>query len=271
MSTSFGASNLADNKTKFGRLTVSHIEQILLLLPFLEQARPDLAELIRAKPEKTAELLKLGVAWGGLYEMPINKQLAIFSEVAGLNAFLLNAAASPDPHAEMMKLDSHPDYQEWEGGTDRKYEIHHLLGVLYSLLGTIESLMLYGFYINELLAQVVESDDDDPLFKAIRVDPIVVTTKVAAHRIACASVKGDKFFFEELQRALQGKTGGQARYLKKFKLLMQILLEAGQLDLPNATIIKLALELETYASSPSAEKNLNELIRKFRKMKTISK
>lgn len=255
----------------FGKLSVEHIQQILTLLPILEQAPPELADLINEKPERATEFLKRDIAWGELYEMPITQQIVRFSEVAGLNDFLINAAVSSDPHAELMKLDAHPDYQDWEGGTDNKYEIHHLLGVLYSLLGTIESLMLYGFYINELLAQVVENDDDGPLFKAIRVDPIVITTKIAAHRIACASIKGNKKFFDELQKALQGKTGGQARYLKKFKLLMQMLLEAGQIDLPNMTIINLALELGTYTNNPSAEKNLNELIRKFRKMKTISK
>ncbi|MNR84341.1 hypothetical protein D3C72_151390 [compost metagenome] len=253
-----------------GKLSVEHIQQILALLPFLEQARPELAELINEKPERATKFLKPDIAWSVLYEMPIELHLACFSEVAGLNDFLINAASSSDPHGEMMKLDTHPDYQEWEGGTDKKYEIHHLLGVLYSLLGTIESLMLYGFYINELLAQVAENNDDDALFKAIRVDPIVITTDIAAHRIACASITANAKFFDELQKALKGKTGGQARYLKKFKVLMQILLESGQLNLPTSVIVNLAMELDTYSSNPNAEKNLNELIRKFRKMKTIS-
>lgn len=256
---------------QFGQLTVEHLQQILSLLPILDQARPELAELMNSKPEQAAKILQPDLAWGALYEMPIAFHLAAFSEVAGLSTFLIDAAASSDPHAEMMKLDDHPDYQEWDGGTDKKYEIQHLCGVLYSLIGTIEALMLYGFYINELLAMVVENGDDEALFKAIRVDPIVVTTEIAAHRIACASVRADTNFFYGLQKALQGKTGGQARYLKKFKVLMQILLESGQLDLPNSTIANLALQLDTYSDSPGAEKNLNELIRKFRKMKTISK
>lgn len=262
---------MVDVDGRFGKLSIQQIQQIMSLFPILEQARPELAEIINAKPERQSEFLKPDLAWGALYEIPINNQLAAFSEVAGFNDFLSNAASSPDPHAELLKLDDHPDYQEWNGGTDQKYKIHHLLGVLYSLAGTIESLLLYGFYINELLAQVIENNDDEALFKAIRVDPIVITTKTAAHRIACASVTADKRFFEELQKALQGKTGGQARYLKRFKFLMQLLLEAGQLNLPTSVIRDLALELDTYSNNPSADKNLDELIRKFKKMKTISK
>ena len=52
---------------------------------------------------------------------------------------------------------------------------------------------------------------------------------------------------------------------------MQILLEQNLLNKPINELKKLCLELEVYADNPSAEKNLDELIRKFRKKQTISK
>lgn len=61
---------------------------------------------------------------------------------------------------EMMKLDKHPDYQEWNGGPEKLFEYHKFLGVLYALIGAFECLVLYGYYINELVAISSEQNND---------------------------------------------------------------------------------------------------------------
>lgn len=260
-----------ENERRFGKLSVERVRELIQFVPLLEQAKPDLAALMAVKPEKAAQFFKPGIAWGEAYDYSIEEQLTVFLVVAGLTDFVVQAAKSPDPIAELIKLDDHPDYQEWNGGTGNLFEPHDLLGALYALMGTLECLILYGYYINELLAIAHEQSNDKALFDAIRVDPVVITSETAAHRISRAVVQADTAFFKGLQNALLGKTGKQARYLQKFKLLMQILLESGLLNRPNAEIRALALELEVYADNPNSEKNLNELIRKFRCKKTTSK
>jgi len=259
-----------ESNKRFGKLRVEHLLQLIQLLPLLEQARPELASLVAEKPQKAAQFFKVGLAWGNAYDVPIEKQLQAFLLVAGLSDFFAQAGNSADPYSELAKLDAHPDFQEWNGGFEKRFERHHLMGALYALLGTLEALMLYGYYLNELLAMAREQDDDEALFKAIRVDPVAITSATASHRISLAAVQADTDFFKQLQKALLGKTGGQARYLKKFKLLMQVLLEQRLLDRPNVELRALALELGVYADTPNAEKNLNALIRKFRQKKTIS-
>lgn len=91
---------------RFGKLSVDHVRQLMAYLPILEQARPELAELMAAKPEKAASFFEPGLAWAGLYDLTIVEHLAVFFEVAGLSKFLINAAASADPLSEMMKLDA---------------------------------------------------------------------------------------------------------------------------------------------------------------------
>lgn len=255
---------MEEEKRRFGKLTVEHLRQLIQTVPFLEQAKPALASLINAKPEKVDEFFKPGIAWGNTYDYSIKEQLAVFLAVAGLTDFFLQASKSSDPIAELAKLDDHPDYQEWNGGAGNQFELHHLLGALYALMGTLECLMLYGYYLNELLSMAYELDDDEALFNAIRVDPLAITSETAAHRMSRAVVQADTQFLNQLQNALQGKTGKQARYLQKFKLLMQILLESGLLDRSNSEIRSLAFELDVYVDNPNAEKNLNALIRKFR-------
>ncbi|MDB5852861.1 MAG: hypothetical protein JWR22_902 [Herminiimonas sp.] len=245
------------------------MSQLIQMLPILDDARPVLAAQMRSS-ESAAEFLKPGLAWGGFYDMTITEHLACFCMVAGLLEPLVLAAATNDPVAELFKPDAGPDCQEWNGGTEGQFGWHDLLGALYSLLGSVESVVLYGYYLNELLAMSFEDGDDEALFNAIRVDPMVVTSEKAAHRISVAVVKDDQRFLKSMQNALKGKTGKQARYLKKFKFLMQLLLEAGMLGKPNKEIRALALQLGAYANDPNAEKNLNAQILKFRKKKTIS-
>ena len=108
--------------------------------------------------------------------------------VAGLSDYVAQAAKSANPLAELAKLDDHPDYQEWSGGFARQYRFHRLLGALYALMGTLECLMLYGHYINELLVLADEQGRDDALFNAVRVDPVVITSETAARRISRAVV-----------------------------------------------------------------------------------
>ncbi|CAG9932408.1 hypothetical protein [Candidatus Nitrotoga arctica] len=258
-------------QTRIGKLTIHHIQHLIQFVPILEQIKPDLAEKLILHPDNAVEFWKPGLAWGDYYDLSITQHIACFLMIAGLADYVIAAAQSSDPTSEMMKLDDHPDYQEWNGGAEKLFEYHKLLGALYALVGSLECLVLYGYYINEYIAISAEQNDDTALFNAIRIDPVVLTCKTSSHRISRAVVEADTAFFHGLQNALNGKTGSQASYLKKFKLLMQILLEQNLLNEPISELKKLCLELEVYADNPSAEKNLDELIRKFRKKQTISK
>jgi hypothetical protein len=182
---------------RFGKLSIDHLRQLIAFVPILEQARPEFAQLIAEKPDKGAQLLKPGMAWGVVYDHTLVEQLACFLAVAGLTDYVVEASKSADPYAELLKLDDHPDYQEWDGGLGKQFEFHQLLGSLYALIGSFECLVLYGYYINDLLALVREQKDDDALFKAIRIDPGVMTSETAAHRISCAVVRGEKEFFQQ--------------------------------------------------------------------------
>lgn len=258
-------------QAQIGKLTIEHLQHLIQFVPVIEQIKPDLAEVLISHPDKAVQFWKPGLAWGDNYDLSITEQIAYFLIIAGLADYVIAANKSPDPMDEMMKLDKHPDYQEWNGGPEKLFEYHKFLGVLYALIGAFECLVLYGYYINELVAISSEQNNDVALLNAIRIDPVVLTCKTAAHRISRAVVEADTDFFHGLQNALKGKTGSQASYLKKFKLLMQILLEQNLLNKPINELKKLCLELEVYADNPSAEKNLDELIRKFRKKQTISK
>jgi len=177
---------------------------------------------------------------------------------------LIEAANSDDPAILLSNLVDHDDGEAWNGGGNGEFEKHHLLGRLLGVAATFDCLMLYGCYINEFLVLAKDNGDDEALFKAIRVDPVVVTCEFAAHRISVAVAVGDRMFLKGLQTALLGKTGDQAQYLKEFRFLMQFLDESRMLDRPTTELSSLCLEIGAYDDHPNAVKNLSELIRKFR-------
>ena len=260
-----------ETKSRVGQLTVDQMEEVLKLIPVLEVQRKELVGLFSVGSKKSAEMLAPGLAWADLYQIPFEKMIEYYLDVSSLRKFALDISRSADPYEELKKLDSHPDYQDWNGGTDGLYGPQHLVGILFCICASLESLLLYGEYVSNLLANFLNQSDDHSLFKAVRIDPSVITTRVVSQRVALAVATGDGIFFRNLQNAFKGKTGKQARYLKKFRFLMQVLTDQGQQDLPAAEIRALAIHLDAYADTSGAEKNLTELIRKFRKNKTISK
>lgn len=156
-------------QTRIGKLTVAHIQALLEFVPILVHAKPELAVDLTSHPDKAGQLFKPGLAWGDQYDLSLEDQLASFMKIAGLTDYVNAANKSSDPMSEMMKLDKHPDYQEWNGGADKLYAYHKLLGALYALIGTFECLILYGYYINEFVAIASEQNNDAALF----IDPAI--------------------------------------------------------------------------------------------------
>ena len=84
----------------------------------------------------------------------------------------------------------------------------------------VDCLLIYGCYLNDLIGRAREWNMDSFL-NAIRIDPSVVAGPTASFFVNVFSVEGDKDFLKAVGGAMSGKTGRQANYLKKFRLLMQ--------------------------------------------------
>ena len=102
-------------------LSAAQMSEVLGLLPFLEKARGELSNLLIGGTEKAEQFLKPGLAWADLHELLLAKQMAIYVEITGLTEYMASVNTAEDPFSELSKLDTHPDYQDWNGGTDQKY------------------------------------------------------------------------------------------------------------------------------------------------------
>ncbi|MDP2265545.1 MAG: hypothetical protein Q8J70_03240 [Thiobacillus sp.] len=126
--------------------------------------------------------------------------------------------------------------------------------------------MIYGSYLNDLIAEA-KIGNLEALLKAIRIDPSAVTGPTVRNFLSVSVITGDNDFVNEVRKAMAGKTGKQAAYLKKFRFLMQLLHEVGALGLPTKALSDLVFKVGAYDRRPSAEKNVAELILKAKAMK----
>lgn len=260
-------------ENKYGKLAQSDIESILLLLPQLEKERQELQARIEQKPEEFAEkFLTTGFSWAHLYEVPFLQLLFNFLAVAGVDQEVAHASIQEKPIEALLSFTNKVQDSEWSGGSGGKFTHGDFLAYLHAIVGNLDSLLIYGSYLNDLIADA-KKGDLEALLKAIRIDPSVATGSIARNLISIEVVTGDNTFTDEIRNAMAGKTGKQAAYLKKFRFLMQLLHEVGALGLPTKELSELVFEIGVYDRSPSAGKNISELILKAKgmKKKAISK
>lgn len=255
------------SEKRYGSLTRDDLSLVLSLLPVLERERRELQARIAEQPDKLTEFFASGFAWAHLYELPFPKFLHAFLIVAGLREEVENITRHPDRIRELYALlIESGGLEDWQGGEGGQYTLGDLIGYLHALIGNIDCLLIYGCYINDLLAEAKQGNLE-ALLDAIRIDPSAVNSTLACRLIAASVITGERGLLDEIQKAMAGKTGRQAHYLKRFRVLMQLLHEAGALDLPTRDLVPLVFELKAYTQDPGAEKNVSELIRKARLLK----
>lgn len=235
---------------EFGKLSADQIRQLVALLPMFEALRNEFMEDMKGKP-KAGEAIEEGVWWASLYELSMEEHLRLLFKAVGLEKAVREAVKSDDPASELLKLgkdDSALDQMEPVEG----FKTFHAINIAMSLERSLESLVVWGRYLNELVAAVREGDDAS-LFKAVRIDPSVVSCPSVAIRISKATVLEDKKFFKALGRALEGRTQRQAKYLRSVRLAIQALREAGVESISDEQLRDLFLtKPEVYKAPPSA-------------------
>lgn len=253
------------NKPAIPSATV--LKQFLMFLPELEKGRQELQALIEQKPKEFSEkFLAAGFAWAHLYEVPFLQLLSNFLAVAGVDQEVARASTQAKPIEALLSLTDRIQDMEWSGGSGGKFTPGDFLGYLHAIVGNLDCLLIYGSYLNDLISDA-KKGDLEALLKAIRIDPTVVTGPFARNLISYEVITGDRGLIDEVRKAMAGKTGKQAAYLKKFRFLMQLLHEVGALGRPTKELSELVFKLGAYDRRPSAAKNVSELILKAKALK----
>lgn len=259
----------------FGKLTADQLLMALQWQPALEAVEGDIRETLLQHPQRVAELAPKGFRWSGVYELPIEEHLARLVILMGQDKFVVAAGNSDDPAETVLDSLESPEFGEDANlnltMVGDAHSFTYFLGLLWALMRSFECVAIYGSYINELVA-LAKSDHlerDRFLLRAIRIDPSVVAGPTASRRVSTALLMDDQPFLAELRLAMEGKTGDQVTYLRKFRKALKLLAESDALNGSPTALARKLVELGIYPKGFTAMKNASELIRKAQKGNAI--
>lgn len=230
--------------------------------------RREVGRLIDAKPELRQKMAAHLLPWAGLYDESLPDHLGAFTIAFGFAGTVREAATQPDPHQFLLDWVKEGIPDDWVDTDEKKDVAHKLYGLLLGLSFSLESLMVFGKYLNELVAEG-KAGNDKAFFDAIRIDPSVMSCEVFSTRLSRAVFEQDQRFFRSLRLALKGKTEKHQTQLNRVRFAIHVLLDAGDLDLSDDALERLFVEqLDLYAPGEAPAKALRKHIRKQRNRST---
>lgn len=221
-----------------------------------------------------------GLSWAQLYEESFTDCLANFFSDSQLTSELTKISFSANKVRATLSFQQNlvenldKVYSSLPENQKLRFNVAMMIyGML--MVKNARSLMIYGHYMNDLIATAKTSNSikerDEALLKAIRMDASVVGCQTALVRISKAVLLNDANFLKKLRNAIDGKLGElEDRNFQKMRFILQVLHESGGIGLSDQELKEMFVEqLNLYSDTQfTAQKNLAEFTRKFKKKKT---
>lgn len=238
----------------YGKLTSDQLAEIVAWLPVFDQLRAEFNARIDRDPERFEKEVAHGIRWANLYELPYELHLIAVLNAFGLSDFVAKAGAASNPVQVVLDTlnDDGEAFPSSEITLGEGVTMGHALGLIRSLERSLESLLLHQRYLNELVA-LAATGDRVSLFKAVRIDPAVITCHTLSGLIGKALLIRDEQFLDKLRMALKGPSNLEQAHLRGVKFAMQALRDAGVEVLGASNLVELFVEkLKIYAETPSS-------------------
>jgi len=208
-------------------------------------------------------------AYSQVYELPLVEHLVLILGALDRLGEIRAMAAAPDPQEALLDLVRDADQvADKPQRTDVSNE--DVLGLCYSIGRTMQSMATYGRSISSLLEDARENNNQDSLFKAIRMDRSVVGCPTAIKFIAKAQIRDNVAFFGQLRNALKGPQRKPMAALDSMRYTLLLLREMGIKDMSQRDLEILFVDrLKIYSKAPGSGKNLMAQYQVSKKIKTI--
>lgn len=265
---------------EYGKLSAGDIRILLSMLEALEIEAEVLTQDILSNPRKRDKVFSLDEVqnvWAGYYELDFPTCVAAFMVQFGIDEELRHVSQSENQIQSLAEWVKSLDQDDFDDDDITQAQWVKITRYVYALntvlIKNLHSLMVYGVYINDLVKIAREGKPekrDKALLAAIKIDPTVVGCATGIQRISRAVLMRDDKFLSSLQLAIEGKLGAKedATY-KKMRFVLQVLHEAKAQQLSdNQLMVLFVKQLNLYLAPNSAEKNLGEFARNFRKKKS---
>ena len=245
------------------------------------------AGLIRGRLiERRADIFAsdcLPASWSHLYEHPFLEHVAQIAIVFDAAEAIKECTAAQRPiqaaEAYIQQLDDDDSEFTPEEKENIRPNLALVFGLVTSLLKSLQCLMAYGTYLNDLVAQVRQGNrhGDDALFKAVKIDPSVMGAPSINVRISRAVLENDQAFLAALKRAINGPLSKQHQAnADKIGFVLQVLHESkverlNDDELHDLFVQQLALySAPSKADSGDAAKGIRAIAGRMRKAKATT-
>lgn len=208
---------------KLSRITPADLRLLLTALPRLEVEEAEIRPLLI---ERRADFFAsdcVPATWCHLYEHPFPEHVARIAVAFDAGDVIKECAAAARPilaaSAYIQSLDEDNSEFTPEEKEDIRPSLGLVFGLLTSLLKSLQCLMAYGVYLNDLVAQVRQGTPkgDSALLKAVRIDPTVIGTPSINARMSRAVLEGDRKFLDAIKRAINAPLSKQPnRFVCRF-------------------------------------------------------
>lgn len=251
-----------------GKVSPADIRLLLTYLPILERDADDCQAIARQNRKRIFARDCANPQWCHLYELSALEHIGHTVTGVGLSADLAECAKSPNPISAVLgKLQTvSKALDQWEPSVEEREQLRpnvaaHL-GIGISVLNTLRSLMAYGVYLNDLIAQV-RAGDDASLMKAVRIDATVIGCPSVVRRVSEAALEGDHRFVAKLKNAIGGKLAKQEQAnFRKMRLVLRVLHDTGAGRLSDDQLYDLFVkELDLYPDPGTGDPG--KALRKF--------
>lgn len=256
---------------EYGKLSLAQLKEALALEAQFGDLEDHINGVVASKPELRAKIAGNGIAWSPAYDRPFADQLESFLRAFGLMHHVREAGQASDQQQAMLNLANNESIDPFGNDEASRDTFIKIFGLLIGLTRTFDSLLVFGKYINELVAEG-RAGNDSAFFDAIRIDPTVITTSAFQDRLSKAVAVNDQRFLEKLQQALKGKTEKHKSQLNRVRFAIRALLDAGGLKLPDREIQDLFVrKLGIYSPGSNAPKAIRKHIQKQKKQVATQK
>lgn len=256
---------------QYGNFTTEQFQELISFLPVLFDLMSEMTAQVESIPASRFDSVMTG-DYGDychVYELPFAEHLALIGLALNRQDEFKEMAASPDPQEAalaMIRAHLHVDVKPHHEAFDKS----SVMALAYSVGRTLQSMVSYGRSLSSLLQDVRDNNNQDSLFKAIRVDRTVIGCRSAMQMIARAQMRNDKAFFKHLRAALAGPSKRPMVALDRARYALLVLREFGVNNLSQKELEQLMVnKLDVYASSPSSGLNLVALYQSSKKIATI--
>jgi len=238
---------------QIGKISSEDLVVLLGYVPLLFADEAEAREVLKEEADRILASDCANPSWCQLYELPAKEHFARCMVALGAGDMLQELAQAPNQMQVMASkveevrasnkddLDDQDDLSDEERDNTRR-SLGVVFGLTQSVANSLRALLIFGHYINDLVAIARAGGDnaDRALLSAVKVDPTVLGCSTAMARISRAVMLDDKKFIGQVRKAIGGAlTKREQKNYQHMRLVLQVLHETNAPKLGSADLYRL--------------------------------